>query len=570
MRITGGAGRGVRRRTRRGWGHRTHAPRPVVGAAVAGALAVALAFAGCKRSAPSPTYGDDARAERLTPGATIATPGGGVPGVPVGAAGAAGVTGAAAEASVLVGDERAVDAQGYPTAYVDAAVLRGMLARREYGALTRVFEKLQGAFEADPKREVWPMDAADAFDQDPPEVVPLLDGWVAAAPDSFAPYLARGSYYRTLARMERGGRYAVDTPGNDFGAMHATNAKARPDLDRALALRPKLVAAHRARIQLESTESGGAALRRARDAALRACPSCFQVRVTYLLNTTPRWGGSYEAMEAFAKASAGTSPRAGLLPGYLEVDRAEVLGLRGAHQDALARLERANALGEHWEFLFHRAYTLYEMKQYDRAVLGFDRALELRPDRSHVLASRASALLALGRFEAAARDLRRCLLLAPTQALAKDRLPHVVKGLAYEAQEHGKAGRRAEALRLLGLATELAPHDADLQRRYAWTVLGDAGAPDAIASLEADVAANPDDFAKLQQLDYALAKAGRFARVVELWTAYLARHPDAGRAYLERGGAYYNLRKLAEAKADATKACSLGVSEGCAQAKRLP
>jgi hypothetical protein len=41
------------------------------------------------------------------------------------------------------------------------------------------------------------------------------------------------------------------------------------------------------------------------------------------------------------------------------------------------------------------------------------------------------------------------------------------------------------------------------------------------------------------------------------------------RAYLERGGAYFNLRKIDLARADAVKACDLGVSEACARAKAL-
>lgn len=54
-----------------------------------------------------------------------------------------------------------------------------------------------------------------------------------------------------------------------------------------------------------------------------------------------------------------------------------------------------------------------------------------------------------------------------------------------------------------------------------------------------------------------------------MWTAYLARHPNEGRAYLERGGANFHLGKRAEARADAAKACELGVSEGCEREKQI-
>ena len=71
------------------------------------------------------------------------------------------------------------------------------------------------------------------------------------------------------------------------------------------------------------------------------------------------------------------------------------------------------------------------------------------------------------------------------------------------------------------------------------------------------------------QLDYKLARQAQFERVVALWNDFLARHPEHGQAYLERGGALFHLRRLPDALADAQKACDLGVSEGCVRAKQL-
>jgi len=59
------------------------------------------------------------------------------------------------------------------------------------------------------------------------------------------------------------------------------------------------------------------------------------------------------------------------------------------------------------------------------------------------------------------------------------------------------------------------------------------------------------------------------SEVIEAWNGFLQRHPNEGRAYLERGGAYSRIRKMNEAAQDAQKACDLGVNEGCEHAKRL-
>jgi hypothetical protein len=87
------------------------------------------------------------------------------------------------------------DADGYPLQYVDRAGMRALLAARQFKELTSYFEQLQSAFEADPRKEYWPDDAAESFQSAEPEIVPSLDAWVAATSDSFAPYLARGSHW---------------------------------------------------------------------------------------------------------------------------------------------------------------------------------------------------------------------------------------------------------------------------------------------------------------------------------------------------------------------------------------
>ena len=92
---------------------------------------------------------------------------------------------------------------------------------------------------------------------------------------------------------------------------------------------------------------------------------------------------------------------------------------------------------------------------------------------------------------------------------------------------------------------------------------------DPAAALAAAARARPDDFRAQQRLDYALAAAGDYDRVVATWNDYLLRKPNDGPALLARASAYAQLRRLDEARADASRACDLGVSEGCARARQL-
>jgi tetratricopeptide (TPR) repeat protein len=460
------------------------------------------------------------------------------------------------------------DAEGYPTQYVDRPALRSLLAHQRYADLNRYFEEFQASFEADLKREYWPIDAGDSFASAEPELGAALDGWVAATPDAFPPYLARGTYWTTTAFVRRGSDWARNTAGEDFDAMRDALIHASADLEHALSMRPKLVAARRQQLLARDSKKARAIL----DQALAVCPSCFQIRITYIYTITPRWGGSYEAMRQFATQSANPAfPRLKLLKGYENADRADLLDTEKKYEEALVAIQRACSLGEHWEFLLDRAKTENRKGDLVAAKKDLDRAIELRPGRPEMLFERASVSRASSQWESAGRDLLEALRSNPTDANGRWLLDRVIAGLVYEGWEHYRAHRKNDALRVYDLAAELAPKNGEVQSRRGSIVMGVAPQeqPPEIAALEAAAEKAPDDFRAHQALDYALAKRGEYARVVGMWDDYIQHHPDDGPAHLERGGAYHHLQRRKEAQADVARACELGVSEGCLRVKQL-
>jgi tetratricopeptide (TPR) repeat protein len=464
----------------------------------------------------------------------------------------------------LTGPE-GVDAYGYPLKHVDRAAVRGMLAAKRYADLTALFTKLQDDFEADQTRESWVIDAGDAFDSAEPELAPGIDAWVAAAPDSFAPHFARGTCLHAVAFAKRGAKWANDTPAEDLAAMKEPRKESDGELEKAIKLRPKLVAA----MKKKMGGAGPDATLIAR--ALAACPSCFRVRVTHMQSLAPRWGGSYAQMDAFAKKSAKeqASPAMKLLAGFADQDKANLLRHDHKPEDALAAADRACSVGDYWGFLLERALIQLERNDVPEARVDIDRAATLRPGEPEILATRAYVSSFEKKYEQAAADVRDVLRMSPTNERARALKANLIDGLVYEAWQHEAAGRKADALRVLALGLELSPNEARLRQRYDALIVGGAGSPSGVEALEDAVRRAPDDFDAHQKLDYALSRLRRFDRVIEVWNGYLARHPEDGRAYLERGGAYFNLGKVKEAYADATQACSHGSSEGCARAKQV-
>ena len=454
---------------------------------------------------------------------------------------------------------------GYAAAHVDKPALRSVFWHRKYAELTRDFEQLEDAFEADPRKEYWPIDAGDAFDSAEPALAAKLDQWVAANADSFAPYLARGAYELAVGEAKRGHEWAKDTPRADLDAMMDPLRRSKADLHRALAMRPKLVAAMRLLIDVDSWVGDEAGKTAMIDRATTSCPACFQVRATYLLMKRPRWGGDYASMDAFASAAPrGLNPRFALLAGYADMDRANVASQRKDYAAATNHIERAMKLGDHWAFFLERGRVREYQKNWPGALADFERANELRPDVPEVLFARALALDNLKRDEDAARSLLEGLRVTATDDDARELFPYVVSNLDWYGWDAFKKGRRADALRIYDLAAALAPTQRDLLQRRAYIIVG-SDHPD-IPALQDAVRKNPDDLRLHQQLDYSLAQKRRFPEVVAMWTDYIARHPDEATAYRERGGAYFQMRRVAEARADAAKACDLGDNEGCAHA----
>lgn len=463
------------------------------------------------------------------------------------------------------------DKDGYPTQFVDQALLRSLLYHARYPDLDAHFAAFQESFERDPRYEYWPIDAADAFSSAELELGSRLDAWVAASPGSFGAYLARGSHRLSLAWAMRGGKWARNTPEENFQAMGEVLKGALQDFARAFELRPKLIAALRGLIRVGLHVGDTAQQAALIDRATQLCPACFQVRVTALVALQPRWGGSYAQMRKLALiAPVELNPRMRLLAGYIDLDQAKLLRGEKKYVEALAAVERACAVGEHWEFLVERAEVLQRLARYEEALADLDHAARLRPGSASVHFERAWVLSRLERFEESGLDLLAGLRINPTEGDGRRLFSRAVKALTYEGWRHYQQGREADAVRVLDLAIELDQGNGEAKQRRTF-ILGGGSRPDLaqVQRLEARHRKTPDDLLTLRQLDYALSFAKQdFQYIDARWTDYLKRHPDEGRALIERGGTRHHLGRVAESHADFRRACELGFSEACALLKR--
>ncbi|MGC4117570.1 MAG: DUF4034 domain-containing protein [Myxococcales bacterium] len=272
--------------------------------------------------------------------------------------------------------------------------LKRMLAERSFAELTRVLAAFQQVSETDCSRELLALDAFEAFQSADPSLTPLLDDWVKEAPDSYIPLVARAHHWSALARERRGSKWASETTRAQWKGMRDADVVVATDLKRSLELH-RTAAAYRALIGLETRDPSAARVEV--EAGLQLCPASLQLHAKIMGSLTPRWGGSYEAMLAFAgKAPVERNPKLVVLPGFVDLDLASVARSEGRPKAALRHAEKALQAGPYWEFLLDKAKSLLDLRRNEEALEAIEAAIEQRPQKARAHALRAIALCRLG------------------------------------------------------------------------------------------------------------------------------------------------------------------------------
>jgi len=144
----------------------------------------------------------------------------------------------------------------------------------------------------------------------------LLDSWKQSAPKSAFAYAASGYAYTQQAVAVRGGEYDQNVPRSHMQSMRRLLALAEDDLQRAVALDPKLTSAYVAWIRGANLNSTHSYVQSIAERALAAAPDDYGIYNELMFAYEPEWGGSLEAMRtlaARAQMHAAENPLLGIL-----------------------------------------------------------------------------------------------------------------------------------------------------------------------------------------------------------------------------------------------------------------
>lgn len=452
-----------------------------------------------------------------------------------------------------------VDADGYPTQWVDRPAMQSLLRHHRFDDLDRYFADLQDRFEADPRKEYWIGDAAAAFASANADLAVLLDEWLKAKPASWAAYLARGEH-----RIEMGLRTKPRNGGPDSLKVtaqgKATLALAFEDLDQALALRPKLVEAMTEKLATEPPDAK-AILERANV----VCPTCFLPKVAYIVSRAPSYGGSYSEMSAFAAGwNASDNPRFAWLAGFVDADQCSWLVRKRDLVGAEAAITRALSHGDASYFHVCRGRIRWHQRDIEGAFLEFDRANSIRHGSPSTLAMRASMARSSGRFEIAGESLRDAVRVDIRDPEVVSAWGGVMDALGSEGARRARAGDAKGASALYDLTWQIQPRDGQNLLWRARVIANKEGGVLLPGDVEPLLASHPDDVGLRQAYDQLLSVQLAWDRIRAMWDAFIATHPNEPLAFMERAGTNHQLGNAAAAADDLKKACDLGWLEGCA------
>ena len=206
---------------------------------------------------------------------------------------------------------------------------------------------------------------------------------------------------------------------------------------------------------------------------------------------------------------------------------------RGASLDALGQTDRA--LADYNEAIrrdpksplafYGRGVLLASRKRaFDRAILDFDKVLELQPDNIEALIRRGDAYSQLGQGGRAMVDLNRAVAMAPDKAEA----------FLYRGVTQGRRGEDKLALADYDQALKLAPHYVDALVNRAAIHASAGRQAEAIRDLDAALAIQRNNPLALYNRGYAHFAQRAYDKAIDDYNGAIQLDPSMGPAYNNR------------------------------------
>jgi tetratricopeptide (TPR) repeat protein len=130
-----------------------------------------------------------------------------------------------------------------------------------------------------------------------PALEPLFDEWVRGSQGSFMALLVRGKYHEAVGWKKRGTRFSNETSQDQTDAMGESFKRAWADLVASSKMQPRSVLPYAELMQIASTMGNSNDVTDLLAQANIVAPQNFVARLMAVRRLSPRWGGSFEAID---------------------------------------------------------------------------------------------------------------------------------------------------------------------------------------------------------------------------------------------------------------------------------
>lgn len=273
----------------------------------------------------------------------------------------------------------------------NAMMLEKEVINRRYADIDTQLNAILAKAVADPAWDLVERDATTFSEggRDTPQLnLEAIDDWIAARPDSPWAHLSAAWRLDDKAWEVRGGNFADKISDEQWKAMHRYATQARTEVNKSLRLEPRSAMAWTLLIQLDQLDSGPAASDYR--AAMQHRPGSIVIPDVYQGALEPRWGGSYEQMQAAARSllkGPNMNPRFWSIGGFAAADEAY------GHMDDscdectpidwTSKLKNYNAAlvyGDHTDWLADAAQAALHLHRYALAYRYYERANAYVPE----------------------------------------------------------------------------------------------------------------------------------------------------------------------------------------------
>ncbi|WP_250627886.1 tetratricopeptide repeat protein [Pinirhizobacter soli] len=259
----------------------------------------------------------------------------------------------------------------------------------------------------------------------------LMDSWKRQSPTSPFALAASGTAYVQMAQQARGSNSASKTSHDSFQSMGQLLELARADLDRAVALQPKLTAAYGAMITAATLGSDKAYASSAAERGLAVDPSNYGIYARLVWMAQPKWGGEIEDMQrliASAQRQADKNPLMKLLVSQASGGEEYVESCDCSPADVVKIYRQVFAEGATVNMLMSAGWGAKKQNLSVLSVIYRSEVLRFAPDQMAQREGRAYDLPTMGQPEWAIEEGNALVAIAPQDENAFD-----VRGYAYQS-----------------------------------------------------------------------------------------------------------------------------------------